>query len=450
MAVWSIVRVSELEAAKRLDAEYYRPEYLQADKVFRTAGALPLGDILSDVRYGIYTEPDYRAKGTDFLRALNLQEYAIEGDVLKVRPTVVPSQNYLLRPGDLLIVRSGANVGNVGIVLDRFNGATFGSYTIRLRFREGINPYFIYVFFKTKFGRLQTVRCRTGLAQPNLSIPNLKLLKVISRVPLAEQKEVEDLVRISHESILESQSRYLQAERMVLKDLEWNELDLSQRKYYSVPLSQAKAAHRLDAEHFEPRYENLVAHLRKAGKAKQLQSLLHEPIRKGITPDYDPEGDIVVVNSQNLGRYCLDFEATDRTTELCWKANSRAQISHNDVMIYATGAYIGRTNAYLETTRALAGVDILLVRPSEECNPLYLAVFLNSSVGLLQSKKFCTGSGQAHIYPDHIAQYWVSPPAEELQARVADLVQQSYEARQRAKALLEEAKRKVEAFIEGK
>lgn len=266
MAVKSVVKVSELEGAKRLDAEYYQPKYLWAKDVLRLRGAVQLGELLSDVRYGIYTEPDYIDQGTDFIRALNLREYSIEGEVLKIRPDVVPSQRYLLKSGDILIVRSGANVGDVGIIIDRLTGATFGSYTIRLRLKDVINPYYVYVFFKTKFGRLQTMRFRTGLAQPNINIPNLKLLDIVNQVPDAEQKKIEHLVRTSQEVILESESLYLQAEQILLDELRWADFDLSQPKSYVIPLSQAKDISRIDAEHFQPKYEKLLNHAKKAGK----------------------------------------------------------------------------------------------------------------------------------------------------------------------------------------
>jgi restriction endonuclease S subunit len=447
MAVWSIVKVSELEGAKRLDAEYYRPEYLKVADKLHDRGAAHLGDLLSDIRYGIYTEPDYLKEGTDFIRALNLEELDIQGEVLKVRSGVIPSARYLLKPGDVLIVRSGANVGNAGIIIDRLSGATFGSYTIRLRFKPPINPYIVYVFLKSKFGRLQTVRFRTGLAQPNINIPNLRLLQIVDQFPTVEQEKIERLVKQLHREIIQSESLYLQAEQMVLEEIRWDKLDLSQPKWYTVPLSRVQEVQRLDAEHFQPKYDKLIAHLKKTGKVKQIRDLLAEPIQKGVTPDYDPDGSIVAINSQHLGRYCLNFEATDRTTQEFRKANRRAQIHQNDVMIYATGAYIGRANAYLETARALAGVDILLVRPTEECNPFYLAVFLNAPPGLMQSKRFASGSGQAHIYPEDVASYWIYIPSEKFQQKVADLVQKSYEARQKAKALLEEAKVKVEALI---
>jgi len=254
-------------------------------------------------------------------------------------------------------------------------------------------------------------------------------------------------VQEAMQNLKDSESFYLQSEQMLLAELGLDNFDFSQPNYYTVPLSQAQGLHRVDAEHFQPKYDKLIKHLKKKGKTVQIVKLLTEPIQKGVTPHYEPDGNIVVINSQHLGRYSLNFEATDRTTYNFWDEHKKAQIKYFDVMIYATGAYVGRTNCYLEEHNAFAGVDILLVRPNFPCNPIYLAVYLNTISGIWQAEKFASGSGQRHIYPHDVAQFIVYLPSEGFQSKIANLVSQSYDARKKAKTLLEEAKKKVEEMI---
>lgn len=69
----------------------------------------------------------------------------------------------------------------------------------------------------------------------------------------------------------------------------------------------------------------------------------------------------------------------------------------------------------------------------------------------MQTEKWLSGSsGQIEIYPSDIARYVVYLPSKEFQQRIADLVTQSWEARQKARQLLEEAKRKIEELVEGR
>jgi len=188
----------------------------------------------------------------------------------------------------------------------------------------------------------------------------------------------------------------------------------------------------------------------KTGKTDLLGNRVTQPIKRGLQPTYVEDGEVIVVNSQHLGRYLLNIDATERTDETFWKNNKRCQLQRNDVLFYSTGAYIGRTNAWLEDQKAITSNHVTIIRPDHTCNPLYLATYLNSPLGLLQAECWASGSGQREIYSTDIARFVVYLPSMEFQQRIADLVTQSWEARQKAKQLLEEAKHVVENVVEGK
>ena len=450
MAVWSIVKASELEGPRRLDAEYYRPEYVELSRRLARCSTVTLEEV-ARVTDGIHASPKFQpGSGIRYVSAKCVRDCYFD---LTTAEELSNSQHAAnprtaLRVDDVIVSTVGT-IGFCAVVDQSVLPANCDRHVgiVRLKDNKRLDPYFVAAFLNSKYGRYQTIREATGNVQLNLFIYAIDKL----RVPyFAHHRNISGMVQEGLRGFQESESLYRKAERLVLDEIGWEKLNLSQSKWWAVPLSRARGTSRLDAEHFQPKYDKLVAHLQKAGKAKQLKEVLAEPIQKGVTPDYDEAGSIAAINSQHLGRSCLNFDAVDRTTEDFWRANKRAQIRHHDVMIYATGAYIGRTNAYLETARALAGVDILLVRPGKECHPVYLAVFLNLSAGLMQAKQFASGSGQAHIYPDNVASYWVALPAPKTQEQVVTLVRDSYTARQKAKALLAEAKAKVEAVIEGR
>ena len=211
MTTHSIVQKSQLEGALRLDAEYYQPEYLEVAEKLRSAKRV--ADLTSDIRYGLYVEPEYKEEGVDFIRAMNLLNFWIDGEILKIEEQKVPP-DYRLKIGDSLIVRSGANTGSVGIVYPRFQNATFGSYTIRLRF-DKINPFFAAVFLNTKYGLSQTQKLQTGMAQPNLNIPNIKGIR-IPDISGQKQEEIEEIALKMEEERQRSESLYFQAENLLL------------------------------------------------------------------------------------------------------------------------------------------------------------------------------------------------------------------------------------------
>jgi restriction endonuclease S subunit len=451
MAVKSIVKVSKLEGAKRLDAEYYQPKYICSEEEIYSCPlqVKTLMTLLKPIKNGF----DYRNfsdEGRPYIRVGDLLfgEVAYrEAERIEVSEAEI-RKDIKLKVGDVLFSRKGT-FGRSAVVERAFVEAIISSEIMLLRLKDSaeVNPYYLSTFLNSKHGFYQVERRTHGVSNFSISQRDVGELIIPIAIP-SLQSNIAEMVSKAHKEFENSYELYLQAERMLRDELGWDKLDLSQPKSYTVPLSHAKNTSRVDAEHFQPKYEKLLNHVKKAGGTKQIREFLDEPVLKGLTPDYIPDREIVVVNSQHLGRYCLNFEATDRTSLAFWEKNKRAQIKKHDVMIYATGAYVGRASPYLESARALAGVDLLLVRPNRECNPLYLSVYLNAVPGVYQAEKFASGSGQRHIYPDNVKQFLVYLPSQQFQQRMADLVLQSYQAHKKAKALLEEAKRKVERSIE--
>lgn len=445
MAQISIIKKSELEGAMRLDAEYYQPRYRNAVNAVHKYGSFcelsKIGKVLRGKNPTAYSD-----SGIPVIRAIDLRDITKTENFLYADPK---EALFLLKKGDILISSIGeGSIGKVQIFQDTMKCATVSEVSV-IR-TTNYNPHALAAFLKTSYGYLQLERRITGSTGQLHLYPKDIATVIVPLVPTSAQKTIEKIDIESDHEFRRSKALYLQAEQLLLDEIGFKDLDLRHQLYYTVPYEKVREAGRLDAEHFQPKYERLIQHLAKTGRSIKLQDVLEEPVQKGITPEYDPTGNILVVNSQHLGRYCLNIEATDRTSQDFWRQNTKAQVKPMDIMVYATGAYIGRTNIWPVDYKAVAGVDILLVRPSEACNPCYLSVYLNSPLGLLQAEKFARGSGQRHIYPQDIAQFVVYLPSVEFQQKIADLVIQSWEARQKARQLLEEAKRKVEDLVEGK
>lgn len=446
LATKSVIKVSELEGAKRLDAEYYHPKYFATIDALHELRAISLKTVAKPVKRRFIP-----VAGQPFsyieISEVNPSTGAINAAVLLGEEAPDRAQ-WIVRKGDVIISTVRPIRNAIALITDEEDGFVCSSGFAVLK-AEKITPEFLFVFMKV--GHIAELLDRKTTAT---MYPAVSWSDIVSAPIFMPDKKVEQFVnqrvRQAQSELKHSEYLYLQAEQTLLGKIGWEKFDQSQPKSYAISLNHVNNVKRIDAEHFQPKYEKLLAHIKKAGNAKQIHKFLAGPILKGVTPEYIPGEEIVVVNSQHLGRYCLNFEGTDRTSDTFWRRNKRAQIKQFDVMIYATGAYVGRTNPYLENAKALAGVDLLLVRPNEECNPLYLSVYLNSPVGIWQAEKFASGSGQRHIYPDDVKQFLVYLPSNDFQEKIADLVIKSYQARKKAKTLLEEAKRKVEELIEKK
>jgi len=445
MAQLSVVNKSELEGAIRLDAEYYMPKYRNAMNAVHKYGSFcelsKIGKVLRGKNPTAYSDG-----GIPVIRAIDLRDITKTEDFLCADPK---EALFLLKQGDILISSIGeGSIGKVQIFQDTMKCATVSEVSV-IRVTS-YNPHAVATFLKTSYGYLQLEQRITGSTGQLHLYPKDIATVIVPLVPASTQKAIEEIDIESDHEFRRSKALYLQAEQVLLDEIGFKNLDLSHQLCYTVPYGKVREVGRLDAEHFQPNYELLIEYLAKTGKTDLLSNRVTQPIRRGLQPTYVEDGEVIVVNSRHLGRYFLNIDATERTDEIFWKNNKPCQLRRNDVLFYSTGAYIGRTNAWLEDQKAITSNHVTIIRPDHTCNPLYLAAYLNSPLGLLQADCWASGSGQREVYPNDIGRFVVYLPSMEFQQRIADLVTQSWEARQKARQLLEEAKRKVEDLIEGK
>jgi restriction endonuclease S subunit len=130
-----------------------------------------------------------------------------------------------------------------------------------------------------------------------------------------------------------------------------------------------------------------------------------------------------------------------------WNIQEESRVFKNDILIYTTGANIGRTNIYLRSEKALASNHTNILRVKDE-NPVYVGFVLNSIIGRLQTEKMKTGSAQAEIYPSSFKQFIIPFIKKKKQAEIEKLYIQSFEYERKSKALVEISKRATEIAIE--
>jgi len=439
MAVWSEIEASKAFSTSRLDAEFFQPRYVEIEHRLSDAGAVRLEQFLTDIRYGLNVPPDYVDKGLPFIRALNLKEYGIEGEVLNIPYTAEDvGKINILADGDLLVVRSGANVGDVGIVTEDLRGGSFGSYVIRLRVKN-INPYYLYVFLKCIFGREQTVRFRSGAAQPNISIPNLKELMICA--PLDDQQEeIEKLFFLSYRAKQKASEIYSEAENLLLHELELDTLDLSHELAYERNFSEAATAGRFDAQYFAPRYQRAMKLMARSGQT--LGSVA--PLAKRF---FHPVSD-EQFNYIEIGNLVGNGQAESEVV-MGVDAPSRAQwvVEAGDV-ITSTVRPIRRLTALIEPEQhgfvCSSGFAVLEPRNiASELLTVYLRLPIVSEVLDLHT----TATMYPAIATEVLMNIPISQPSESTTIEIVNKVQQSRQAREQAKQLLNDAKRRVEQMI---
>lgn len=441
----SVVRLSELNNEHRIDAEYFSKENLFEIKKLSDFGTLQIGDI-ANVTDGIHTSIDYDENShVNLISATSPKEniFDLSRGAFISEKAHAENPRTALRKNDVIISTVGT-IGNCAVVDDSILPANSDRHVGIIRIKNDYSPYVLSTFLLSKYGKMQTLRESTGNVQLNLFIYKLRELQ-IPNFSADFQQKIESLVKSAHAKLADSKSIYAQAEDTLLSELGLKDWQPKSENTSVKTLSDFKASGRLDAEFYQPKYDELEAKI-KSVPYKTISELQTFNAR-GVQPDYIPDGTVSVVNSKHILENGLDYDNFEKTTTDFLKDNEKAAIKQNDILIYTTGANIGRTQPYLLSEPALASNHVNILRPSN-VNPLYAAFVLNSKIGRLQTEKACTGSAQAELYPSDIEKFLLPILPQKTQEQIAELVQKSFELRTESKRLLEEAKKMVEKEIE--
>ena len=352
--------------------------------------------------------------------------------------------DHSIKVGDVLISVVGT-LGNSCIVTKSDTPAIFSCKSTIIR-KPGVNPYYLVSYLNSEPGKSLLLRCARGSVQPGLNLPDLRQY-LIPTFGIALQHATEQLIKAAHKSFEISNEHLANAEQALLQNLGLKEWQPPEPLTYTRTSTNAFAASRLDAEHFKPKFAELISHIESTGNYALLGSLLKINDR-GNQPDYAESG-LPVVNSKHIANCEVRLDSDNRVG---LASAAKVLIEPGDVLMNGTGVgTIGRSAPYLHTGKAIPDNHVTILRPKNAAvDPVYLSVFINSLAGQLQVEQRLHGSsGQIELYPTDIANFtiWLAPEA--IQQEIRQAVESGFAAKQRATQLLEAAKRAVEIAIEG-
>ena len=126
-----------------------------------------LAELTETPQYGFTASSSIEPIGPKFVRITDIQDGAINWDSVPYCQCQ-ESDNYLLKPNDILFARTGATTGKTYLVKET-PFAIFASYLIRIRPKSDINPAYLYSFFQSDLYWSQIAVEKEGSAQPNVN-----------------------------------------------------------------------------------------------------------------------------------------------------------------------------------------------------------------------------------------------------------------------------------------
>lgn len=446
MAVFSKIQKSQLEGAKRLDAEYYQPEYLDVEKKLNSLETKTIEEISkSVVSFGAYSLTSYiewQESGVLYVNVGDIHDgYIDTNDIKHISPEVDEIlKKSRVTNGQVLLTMAGT-IGNAAVAHDLKHHMNANQAIAKIT-PTGVSPYYLAAFLNSKYGLLQTRREIVSSVQANIFLGPIKKFKV----PLFEKKsttEIENKYRDFLATLENSQSLYSQAEKVLLEELGLTDFEANRELWNIANLSEIKVAGRMDAEYFQPKYEKLLKKLN--NKTSRLGEIAHKT-KKRPNVDLSNEYHYSEISDVNTGSAEI-ISNTVIGREL--PANANTQVKGGELVVSKVRPTRGAVAIIPETWKKnhIVSGAFTVFRVDSPMRE-YLLVVLRSLIGKLQMEKPTTGTSYPTITDTDVENILIPILSEKTQQKIAELVRQSHTARAEAKRLLESAKLKVEELIE--
>lgn len=358
-----------------------------------------------------------------------------------------------LRVGDV-IVSSVGTIGNCAVVDESILPANSDRHVGIIRIKEKYLPHFVSTFLVSKYGRFQTFRESTGNVQLNLFVYKIRKLKV-ANLSFEFQSQIEATVKAAHRKLEQSKALYAEAENLLLDELGLTDWQPSQESVAVKSFAESfLLTGRLDAEFYQPKYDELLKQLRKVNARDEWRltrlGSLSSPLRYGTSAklEYLKSG-TPFLRIADVTQYRFHLDNLKRVSEAATEAESFAQVKTGDVIISRSGTLGLAVAITKELNGAIFGSYFIRVRPQiENLNADYLALYINALVGKMQVEQANTGGIQTNLTVPAIEDLQIVLPPVEVQQQLANKVLESFKVQDESKQLLELAKRAVEMAIE--
>jgi restriction endonuclease S subunit len=437
MAVWSEVRLRDLRGASRLDAEFWQPAFLDAERAIQRHEVATLEDLSDSIRKGVFyiLAEDYVSEGVPFYRSANVGEVLPrESDLVYITEKRDRAEHATsLASGDLMIAKT-ARAGAAVVMRARSN-ISQDVIGVRVK-RDRVNPFYLAAFLNTQAGQSQMRRWFQGQVQGHLSLPDVRDIAIPLLAP-EFQKQIGMTVLEAHAARANAEELYQIAELRLAEALGIADLPGTGARSFVRQASEAQASLRLDAEYFSPRYQHLLAVLRGSGlllaDVGKISRRRFRPSEMGLF-SYIEIGDVTKRGTAEAS----EVEMTE--------APSRAQwiVRPGDVLTTLVRP-IRRLSALIsDLQNGFVCSSGFAVLTPQEVAPELLLLFLRLPIIAELLDLHTTASMYPAIAPDVLMAMPVALPSSEIGAELAALVKTSLDEGDRASELLRDAVRAVD------
>lgn len=439
----------------RYEAEFFLPKYIIQEKKLLAIKSLPLSDCSSFVNGRAYDSSEFSFTGDVFISKIGdvtqKRDFSLWEKVTKKHFEEINGR--YLKHNDILMTLTGdpPDVGKVQLIHNPpKNQLSWNQRVALLRLKKQeiiLSPECFFAILSSKYCREHIERWAKGIRQRNVGNPAaLKMLIPVLNDDL--QNAIKNTIISSFATLEQSTILFQQANYLLLSELgltDWQPKHcLSCVKNYS----ETEKAERIDAEYFQPKYEEIIKAIKKyKGGWDTLGNLV--TVKKCVevgSEEYLDDG-VPFVRVSNLS----PFEITEEKyiSEKLYSELMQYQPKQGEILFSKDGSPGTAYYLYEQPPKMIPSGGILrLKRKTDKVSNEFLTMALNSILTKEQVNRDVGGSIILHWRPDQVKETVIPLLSKDKQAKIQQKIAESFALRKQSKHLLECAKKTVEMAIE--
>lgn len=459
------LEISEIDFSKafsitgemRWDSDYYQKHYLDNERLIHSLSTVRLSKLCTSIKKGIFdlSPENYIEEGVPFIRTSEIKSPTINFSSTVFLPEKISSENYKteLMPGDLVFTKIGAYIGDVALLPSRYEKYNFSQNVAGASVIDKRNSAYLLAFFLSKEGKTQILRSAMLSGQGKLELEDIRNYE-IPEVSHEFKKQLGVLLLQKQSLELEVSAKYEQAENLLLATLGLTNFTPCVETVNVKTFKDSFAATgRLDAEYYQPKYEQIVKHITAQSHDRLIKLV---DIKKSIEPGSDAysedEEGLPFLRVADYSKYgitkpqkCLSASfVAEKQDEL------EALKPKKGTILFSKDGSVGEAFCLHQDADFITSGAVLhlTVKNPDELLPDYLTLALNSKLVRMQAERDAGGSIILHWRVGEIEDVVVPLVDMPTQEKIAAEVQESFSLKAESERLLDVAKRAVEIAIE--
>jgi len=451
----SEVKYSDIDLLDRFDSEYFYKDGLNNQYILERKNSQRFaifGDFVASAFYPAATHL-YEIGETPFIRVTDCINYPVitkeQDNIFEKIPRYFYNQNTsisTLKKGELVISKVGTPC--FASLVDDYDEVALSRTVLGVKNIRNINPKYLLLFLRSKYGFEQLLRQRELTIQYQLTLQRVKNILIF--VPSKTfQDKLADLVNLSHQKLQDSKTLYKQAEQLLLKELNLLDYTPSKEKVAIKKLSESfGVSGRLDSEYYQTKYDNILEKI-KLTKYDKLGNIVN--ILKSIEPGSEAyqESGIPFVRVSNLTKFEISKPDIHLSKALFDDETLDKLQPKKDTILLSKDGTVGIAyNVKKDSDFITSGAILHLSIKRDDILPEYLTLVLNSLLVQMQSQRDAGGSIIKHWKPSEIEKILIPIINIDIQIQIEKKLKESFKLKEESKQLLYVAKKAVEMAIE--